>query len=210
MRPTFTDEAVFAAAHEQLEELLPGDGSLAERYAALAGLDPRSYRARRAHGGGGHRGGARVDARPGRAARRRRSRPGDRARRALAGVQPLPGRPAQPSHRQRRPPHVGRRAARARDPRGLSRPPRRARLQGAAARPRTRRARGDAGARSHSAVARLRGDRRPRAVHAARGRRLARRSPRSSTRPASSSISITLSPSSGPSSHAGGRRSTRR
>jgi hypothetical protein len=27
-----TDESVFAAAHEQLEELLPGDGALAERY----------------------------------------------------------------------------------------------------------------------------------------------------------------------------------
>jgi hypothetical protein len=32
VRPTYTDEAVFAAAHEQLEELLPGDGPLAERH----------------------------------------------------------------------------------------------------------------------------------------------------------------------------------
>ena len=32
VRPTFTDEAVFTAAHERIEELLPGDGSLAERY----------------------------------------------------------------------------------------------------------------------------------------------------------------------------------
>ena len=32
MRPTYTDEAVFTAAHERLEELLPGDGPLAERY----------------------------------------------------------------------------------------------------------------------------------------------------------------------------------
>jgi hypothetical protein len=31
VRPTHTDEAVFTAAHEQLGELLPGDGSLAER-----------------------------------------------------------------------------------------------------------------------------------------------------------------------------------
>jgi hypothetical protein len=31
VRPTFTDEKVFAAAHERLEELLPGDGTLAER-----------------------------------------------------------------------------------------------------------------------------------------------------------------------------------
>ena len=31
-RPTHTDEAVFVAAHERLEELLPGSGSLAERY----------------------------------------------------------------------------------------------------------------------------------------------------------------------------------
>jgi hypothetical protein len=32
VRPTYTDEAVFAAAHEELEQLLPGDGPLAERY----------------------------------------------------------------------------------------------------------------------------------------------------------------------------------
>ena len=33
VRPTYTDEAVFTAAHERLEELLPGEGSLAERCA---------------------------------------------------------------------------------------------------------------------------------------------------------------------------------
>jgi hypothetical protein len=32
VRPTYTDEAVFKAAHERLEELLPGDGPLAERH----------------------------------------------------------------------------------------------------------------------------------------------------------------------------------
>jgi hypothetical protein len=32
VRPTYTDEAVFTAAHERLEELLPGEGPLAERY----------------------------------------------------------------------------------------------------------------------------------------------------------------------------------
>jgi hypothetical protein len=32
VRPTYTDEAVFTAAHEELEQLLPGDGPLAERY----------------------------------------------------------------------------------------------------------------------------------------------------------------------------------
>jgi hypothetical protein len=32
VRPTWTDEAVFEAAHERLEELLPGHGPLAERY----------------------------------------------------------------------------------------------------------------------------------------------------------------------------------
>jgi hypothetical protein len=32
VRPIYTDEAVFTAAHERLEELLPGDGTLAERY----------------------------------------------------------------------------------------------------------------------------------------------------------------------------------
>jgi hypothetical protein len=32
LRPTYTDEAVFTAAHERLEELLPDHGPLAERY----------------------------------------------------------------------------------------------------------------------------------------------------------------------------------
>jgi hypothetical protein len=32
VRPTYTDEAVFTAAHERLEQLLPGDGPLAARY----------------------------------------------------------------------------------------------------------------------------------------------------------------------------------
>jgi hypothetical protein len=32
VRPTRTDEAVFAAAHERLDELLPGEGPLADRY----------------------------------------------------------------------------------------------------------------------------------------------------------------------------------
>jgi hypothetical protein len=32
VRPVHTDESEFAAAHERLEELLPGEGSLAERY----------------------------------------------------------------------------------------------------------------------------------------------------------------------------------
>jgi hypothetical protein len=32
VRPIHTDESVFATAHERLEELLPGDGPLAERY----------------------------------------------------------------------------------------------------------------------------------------------------------------------------------
>jgi hypothetical protein len=32
VRPTYTDEAVFEAAHDRLDELLPGGGSLLERY----------------------------------------------------------------------------------------------------------------------------------------------------------------------------------
>src|SRR5947208_736122 len=32
VRPAYTGEGVFAAAHEQLDELLPGDAALAERY----------------------------------------------------------------------------------------------------------------------------------------------------------------------------------
>ncbi len=35
VRPTHTDEGVFAEVHERLEELLPGAGTLAERYAAF-------------------------------------------------------------------------------------------------------------------------------------------------------------------------------
>jgi hypothetical protein len=34
VRPTHTDESVFTAAHDQLDELLPGDGTLTERYRA--------------------------------------------------------------------------------------------------------------------------------------------------------------------------------
>jgi hypothetical protein len=34
VRPTWTPEAVFAAAHERLDELLPGDGTVADRYKA--------------------------------------------------------------------------------------------------------------------------------------------------------------------------------
>jgi hypothetical protein len=37
VRPTHTEEAVFTAAHEQLEKLLPGDGTLAERHARWEG-----------------------------------------------------------------------------------------------------------------------------------------------------------------------------
>ena len=46
VRPAHTDEAVFAAAHERLEELLPGDGPLAERYERWRELDARPGRAR--------------------------------------------------------------------------------------------------------------------------------------------------------------------
>ena len=37
VRPTWTDEAVFEAAHERLEELLPGRGTLAERHTRWEG-----------------------------------------------------------------------------------------------------------------------------------------------------------------------------
>ena len=45
VRPTYTDEAVFIAAHERLEELLPGDGPLAERKQRWGEFDPRAHRA---------------------------------------------------------------------------------------------------------------------------------------------------------------------
>jgi hypothetical protein len=38
LRPVHTDEGVFAAVHERLEELLPGPGTLAERYDAFRRL----------------------------------------------------------------------------------------------------------------------------------------------------------------------------
>ncbi len=58
VRPAFTDEAVFTAAHERLEELLPGEGTLAERHEHWETFDPRPHRSDRAHGGGGDRGGS--------------------------------------------------------------------------------------------------------------------------------------------------------
>ncbi len=90
VRPTHTDVAVFTAAQERLEELIPGDGPLAERYqrwqssnlvptelverAVAAVMDVARARTREL----------------GRPAGGRASRPADGARRALARVQLLP------------------------------------------------------------------------------------------------------------------------
>jgi hypothetical protein len=159
-RPAYTDESVFSAAHERLEELLPGDGPPAERYQrwqdslrvpreqverTLAAVIEEARR---------------LGASPGRAAGRRRSRPGDRERRALVGVLRLPRRPAESDRAQHRFADLGDRAARPRDSRDVSRSPHGALQQGAPARARPRAARGDAGDGADAADARHGGDRR--------------------------------------------------
>ena len=149
----------------------PGRRAARRAVRELAQLDERASRAGREHGGGDHRGGARVDARPGRTAGRRGNHPRDRARRALAGLQLLPRRPAQPNRRQRGPPDLGDARAPARDARVVPRPPRGARVQGAPPRAWPRVARGDDRARACAAGARVGGDRRDRSDDAARGRR---------------------------------------
>ena len=68
VRPTYTDEAVFTAAHESLEGLLPGEGTLAERYKRWQDSIRVPHRAGRAHDRGRYRRGACTDARAGRAA----------------------------------------------------------------------------------------------------------------------------------------------
>ena len=69
VRAIYTDEAVFTAAHERLEELLPGDGPPAERYERWRSSMLVPTEQVGAYGRGGDRGGARVDARPGRSSR---------------------------------------------------------------------------------------------------------------------------------------------
>ena len=67
VRPAMTDEAVFAAAHDELDELLPGrNAGRAPR--ALAPVGERPGRADRADRAGGDRGGPGCDPRSGRAA----------------------------------------------------------------------------------------------------------------------------------------------
>src|SRR5438874_3364431 len=170
VRPTYTDEAIFTAAHERLEELLPGAGPLTERYerwessARLpAEQIERTLEAAIEE--------ARAWTRSGRATGRRRNPLGSRARQAVVGVLRLPRRPAQPGRRQRRPADGGNRAARAREPRDVPRSSLGTVQQGAPTRARARAAGGDAGARAHPAIAHLGGNRQARAVPAARGRR---------------------------------------
>ena len=92
VRPQLGSEAAYSEAHEQLEDLLPGDGSLHERYEAYRrehAVEPaRMVPALRALIAVLRiRMGALVELPDGRAARRRGG-----ARRALVGVQLLPGR----------------------------------------------------------------------------------------------------------------------
>jgi hypothetical protein len=72
VRPTYTNEAVFTAAHERLEELLPGEGPLAERYKRWEdSIRVPTEQIERTIAAVIEE--ARVDARPGRAAGRRRT-----------------------------------------------------------------------------------------------------------------------------------------
>ena len=210
VRPTHTDEAVFAAAHERLEELLPGDGPLAERYERWEDSIrvpteqiERTVAAVIEEARAWTRGLVELPDGEGVVLEIVRDEPwlafcdylGDLRSRIAVNVD-LPMSAIE--------------LLRARDPRDVSRPPRGALQQGAPARARPRAARGDARARAHAAVARLGGDRRRSRRPCCSRATAARRSPRSCTTPASSSISLTHSPSSGPPSRAGGRRSTRR
>ena len=142
VRPQRVGTEIYAAVHDELEELLPGDGTLGERYEdwrndrfvadekivpairdVVGALRARHREARRPPGGGG-------------------ARPRGGQRRAVVGVQLLPRRSPQPRRRQRRRAGHLRRPDRARRPRGLPRPSHGARGQGAAPHSRARRARG--------------------------------------------------------------------
>ena len=211
VRPAYTDEAVFAAAHERLEELLPGDGPLAERLRALATTRPcvppgassarsRPSSRRRARGRA-----AWSSCRPAKASSWRSCATSPGSRSATTSATFAAGSPSTSTSRS-----SAVELLRLAHPRDVSGPPRRALQQGAPARARPRAARGDDRPRADAAVARLGGDRRARAVDLlARRRRSTARRGRCAA-PASSSISRTRSPSSGPASRAGGRRSTRR
>jgi hypothetical protein len=63
VRPAYTDEAVFTAAHERLEDLLPGGGPLAERYERWQESIVVPTEEVESTVAVGHRGGARLDAR---------------------------------------------------------------------------------------------------------------------------------------------------
>ena len=199
VRPTHTDEAVFAAAHERLEELLPGDGPLAERYErwedsirvpaeqierTVAAVDRGGARAGRA---------AWSSCRPAKESSWRSCATSPGWRSATTSATCAAGsrststcrcRPSSCSMLAMHETYPGHHAERACKEQLL--------VRGRGLLEETLVLVPDA------AVARLRGDRQARAVRAARGRRRRRRSPRSSATPASSSISPTRSPSSGP------------
>ena len=126
VRPTFTDESVFEAAHDGARGAAPRRRPARRAVRGLADIHPRAGRAGRAHGGGGDRGGPPLDAPAGRPARGRGHLPRAGQRRAVARVQRLPRRPPEPDRGQRRPAACGNRAAPPRDPRDVRRPPHRA------------------------------------------------------------------------------------
>ena len=116
VRPTYTDEAVFMAAHERLEELLPGNGPLAER-------KERWEDSIRVPTEQIERTVAAVIEEARKWTRRLVELPAGEGvdleivhDEPWLGVLRLPRRPAQPDRGQRRPPDVGDRAARPRDP----------------------------------------------------------------------------------------------
>jgi hypothetical protein len=168
VRPTHTDEAVFAAAHERLEELLPGEGPLAERHErwedsirvpaeqverliAAVIEEARAWTGRLIELPQGE--GVALEIVRGKSWWAFCEYLGALRSRVAVNVDPAA---------------AGHRPAHPRDPRDVSRSPRGASQQGARARWRSWAARGDAGAGAHAAVARFGGDRSARAGAAAR------------------------------------------
>src|SRR6266508_5081284 len=161
VRPERVSEDAFEAAHRDLDEALPGTGSVAERYRAWREEDAlRGEQARRVIDDLTSEFRARTEALVG-------LPDGDSfevvyVSDELGGVQLLPGRAPEPDrdqHRHRDDPVVRRGT---RGPRGLPGPPPRACLEGAAPRPRPRAGRGIRAHGRHGRVADLRRDRRSR------------------------------------------------
>jgi hypothetical protein len=166
VRPEHTNEQLFAAVHDELETLLPGGGSIAERFERWeASIRMPTERIEQVMGAAIEEARAQT--------RRLLGLPeGDGIELEIVRDVPcllrVPRRSAQPDLRQRRPPHIGARASRHHDARDVPGPSRGALLQGAKARPWRGPPRRVARDGAHAAIADQRGDRDPCPLHAAR------------------------------------------